>query len=36
VLLCSLLGLVVFWFFGLLIRLLVTPWHESGQPDRPE
>jgi len=36
VLLCSLLGLVVFWFFGLLIRLLVTPWHESGHADRPE
>jgi NitT/TauT family transport system permease protein len=36
VLLCSLLGLVVFWFFGLLIRLLVTPWHESGHPARPQ
>ncbi|HEY0189191.1 MAG TPA: ABC transporter permease [Cellulomonas sp.] len=36
VLLCSLLGLVVFWFFGLLIRLLVTPWHESGLAERTD
>jgi NitT/TauT family transport system permease protein len=36
VLLCSLLGLVVFWFFGLLIRLFVTPWHESGHAGAPE
>jgi len=36
VLLCSLLGLVVFWFFGLLIRLLVTPWHASGHTDETD
>ena len=31
VLLCSALGLVVFWIFGLLNRLLVSPWHDSGR-----
>lgn len=31
VLLCTALGLAVFWFFGLLTRLLVTPWHDSGR-----
>lgn len=36
VLLCSALGLVVFWFFGLLNRLLVHPWHESGSAADPE
>lgn len=31
VLLCVILGLAVFWFFGLLNRLLVAPWHDSGR-----
>jgi NitT/TauT family transport system permease protein len=25
----SLLGLAVFWFFGLLTRLIIEPWHET-------
>lgn len=30
VLLSSLLGISVFWFFGLLYKRLVGPWHASG------
>ncbi|GAB2469071.1 hypothetical protein GCM10007967_23830 [Xylanimonas ulmi] len=30
VLLCSAYGLAVFWFFGLLTRVLVGSWHESA------
>lgn len=36
VLLCSLLGLAVFWFFGALARVLVAPWHESGHDLEPD
>lgn len=36
VLLCSLLGLAVFWFFGLLIRWLVSPWHQTGLAERTD
>jgi NitT/TauT family transport system permease protein len=31
VIVASLLGLVVFWAFGLLARIVVGPWHESQQ-----
>jgi NitT/TauT family transport system permease protein len=31
VIVASLLGLVVFWAFGLLARVVVGPWHESQQ-----
>ena len=34
VILSSLLGLTVFWTFGLLTRLLVGSWHESVAKER--
>jgi len=36
VILSSLLGLVVFWIFGLLGRRLVGSWHDSQQPRNSE
>jgi NitT/TauT family transport system permease protein len=36
VLLSSLLGVLVFWVFGLLTRLLVGGWHESSRDDPPD
>jgi len=32
----SLLGLAVFWAFGLLSRLVVGSWHDSARADMPE
>ena len=32
----SLLGLAVFWSFGLLSRLVVGSWHDSARTDKPE
>ncbi|MDT3443918.1 ABC transporter permease [Pseudofrankia sp. BMG5.37] len=35
VIIASLFGLVVFWFFGLLATLITGPWHETGQRPPP-
>jgi NitT/TauT family transport system permease protein len=31
VILSSMLGIVVFWFFGFLARQVVGSWHESAR-----
>lgn len=36
VILCSALGLVVFAAFGLLTKVFVAPWHDSGRRERPD
>ena len=35
IILSSLLGIVVFWFFGFLARRVVGSWHESAGPPGP-
>ena len=35
-LLACLLGVAVFWFFGLLTRLITGPWYGSNAYDRPQ